>query len=80
MHLPTDRIVHTTIFVTPVVEHRKDRCLYPCVCVCVCVCVCLYVFVYMCMCVCMYVSTCVCVCVCEKVMIHGGNVRAIPLL
>ena len=25
MHHPTDRIVHTTVFVTPVVEHWLDR-------------------------------------------------------
>ena len=25
MHHPTDRIVHTTAFVTPVVEHWRER-------------------------------------------------------
>ena len=25
MHHPTDRIAHTTAFVTPVVEHRLER-------------------------------------------------------
>ena len=25
MHHPTDRIAHTTAFVTPVVEHRQER-------------------------------------------------------
>ena len=51
MHHPTDRITHTTAFITPVVEHWLEReivqwvrydvipyiYIYVCVCVCVCV-------------------------------------------
>ena len=47
MHHPSDRITHTTAFVTPVVEHWLDQEIAPSVhhegsillrCVCVCVC------------------------------------------
>ena len=55
MHYPTDRIVHTTAFVTPVVEHWLKQQIAECVhhewmlyyigtsrsiLLCVCVCVC----------------------------------------
>ena len=61
MHHPTDRITHTTAFVTPVVEHWLEReiaqwvhpmkgyvciCMYVYVCVCVCLCVCMCVCVF----------------------------------
>ena len=31
MHHPTDRIAHTTAFVTPVVEHWLERSMYGCI-------------------------------------------------
>ena len=68
MHHPTDRISHTTAFVTPVVEHwlereiaqwlhpMKDRSDDPShherTYVCMYVCVCTYVCMYVCMSVC----------------------------
>ena len=36
MHHPTDRITHTTAFVTPVVEHWLEREIGSSTCVCVC--------------------------------------------
>ena len=33
MHHPTDRITHTTAFVTPVVEHRLEREIAQWVCI-----------------------------------------------
>ena len=55
MHHPTDRIAHTTAFVTPVVEHWLEREIAQWVCmndgmyVCVCMYACMYLYVYVCM-------------------------------
>ena len=69
MYHPTDKITHTTAFITPVVGHWLEREIAQWVHVCgflyVCEYICVYVCVYMCV-GCVYVCVCVClyVCVC----------------
>ena len=67
MHHPTDKITHTTAFVTPVVEHWlereiaqwRDLLIYLCT-INLVVCI----FIYFC------IQKCVCVCVCVCVFAH----------
>ena len=69
MHHPTDRITHTTPFVTSVVEHWLEREIgHGRILVIVdvmggWVCMRVYVCMYVCMCVYMYVCVCIDVCV-----------------
>ena len=64
MHHPTDRITHTTAFITPVVEHWLE-CMYACMHVCFYVCI--DVCMYLCMCN-VFVCACKYACICMRVL------------
>ena len=59
MHHPTDRITHTTDFVTLVMEHWLEREIYMYVCIYIYVCVYVYMYVCIYMYMCIYVYICV---------------------